>query len=316
MVVFGGRSTTAGLLGDLWGLDLATASGSSSGNVGRPVEPQSRSDWNNVTWIRYTQIGQKSKVKSAFFDGVFAGTVTHESGAATVHQDEHVKLSLSLVGLGGTDGQNNDVVLLPHAHVFHVEAGKAESGTDTFRFITNRTATKEGEKYTGVVEIFPRPRTDHACSVMMLDKGETMVVYGGVGAGKKLLDDVWLLTLSVDSTSGGDFSVAQWTQVQKTAGNFLAVSYGGVLFNRPLDVSQQRYGAGMVPVVSSINMGVGGIVERVSHVKESLLVFGGVSERKVPDGFNHDYQAPWRGIDYFQGGKDSLLFFICPDSDV
>ena len=306
MVVFGGRSSTGGVLGDLWGLDLATASGSSFGDVGPASSP---SKWNNVTWIRYSPIGQRAKVESAVFDGEFSGTVVHERGVATVLQDEHVKLELEL--LGGTE---QDTVSLSYAHVFHVSADDPRSSSSTFRFISNRTATKATESYKGVVEIFPRPRTDHAASVMMLDKGETMVVYGGVGAGPKMLDDVWLLTL-VESNDGGGV-VAQWTQVQKREGNFLAASYSSVLFNIPSNMKQQRYGAGMIPVVSSINMGMDGVVERTSHVKESLLVFGGVSKRKVSDGFNHDYQAPWRGIEYFQGGKDPLLFFMCPESDV
>ena len=71
----------------------------------------------------------------------------------------------------------------------------------------------------------------------------------------------------------------------------------------------------MIPVVSSINMDKKGI-STSSYIKESLLVLGGVNEKKVPDGYNIDYQSMWHSKEYYSGGKDPLLFHLCPDSDV
>merc|ERR1712166_990190 len=53
-----------------------------------------------------------------------------------------------------------------------------------------------------------------------------------------------------------------------------------------------------------------------SYVKESLLIFGGVNSKKIPDGFNHNYNAMWRSKEYYQGGRNPLLFYMCPDADV
>ena len=136
-----------------------------------------------------------------------------------------------------------------------------------------------------------------------------MVVYGGVGAGPKILNDVWLL--SFDSEN----KVPQWKQVQKTYGNFLAASYGEGIFNLVQATKLQRYGADMIPVVSSVNMNENGI-HSSSFVKEALLVLGGVNEKKAPDGYNIDYGSRWHSAKYYTGGKEPLLFYLCPDSDV
>ncbi len=71
----------------------------------------------------------------------------------------------------------------------------------------------------------------------------------------------------------------------------------------------------MIPVISSINLEENGMGKE-SYVKESLLIFGGVNSKKIPDGFNHNYNAMWRSKEYYQGGRNPLLFYMCPDADV
>ena len=50
-----------------------------------------------------------------------------------------------------------------------------------------------------------------------------MMIYGGVGAGPKLLRDVWKMSFDIDTGK------AKWKQVQKSRGNYLHVAAVEVL---------------------------------------------------------------------------------------
>ena len=292
MVVFGGRGSNGAVLDDVWGLSLSDVSGS---NVGAA----SATAINYATWTKHVPIGHTSVISSTTFDGAFAGTVVHDDSVRLV-KDDRVQLTLTSV-----NSSVGTTLIVPRAQIFEVA-----SETPQFRFISSRSNSGDPTLgYQGTLEIFPCPRSDHAASTMLLDQGETMVVYGGVGAGPKILNDVWLL--SFDSEN----NVPQWKQVQKTYGNFLAASYGEGIFNLVQATTLQRYGADMIPVVSSVNMNENGI-HSSSFVKEALLVLGGVNEKKVPDGYNIDYGSRWHSGEYYTGGKEPLLFYLCPDSDV
>ena len=215
MIVFGGRSSSGAVLDDLWGLNVSTVSNDIQGNVGSTSASLRN---NKAQWIDYSDaIGYKAKVSSATFDGEFAATVSYD-GSFTVGQDDRVTLSLL-----------DDTIVLDNVHVFSADstasrlqnditrrAGIADSTSNTFRFISKRSDLT-GTTYTGTAEIFPRARTDHAASVMQLDEGETMMIYGGVGAGPKLLRDVWKMSFDIDTGK------AKWKQVQKSRGNYLHV---------------------------------------------------------------------------------------------
>ena len=285
MIVFGGRSASGAVLDDLWGLNVSSVSEKKNGVVGTESITS-----NYAQWFEYDAVGHRSEVTSVMFDGQFAATVSHD-GTLTVGQDDRVTLRLS-----------DNLLVLNRQHVF-----ESNPSSRQFRCISKRSDLGRAA-YTGVAEIFPRARTDHVASVIELDAGETMIVYGGVGAGPKLLKDVWRLTIDASFT-------AKWEQVQKSWGNYLAAGYGASLLHFPDAMSRHRYSGAMVPVVSSINMGKDGI-DANAYIKESLLVFGGVNEKKVPDGFNHDYNTMWRSRQYYQGGRNPLLFYMCPDADV
>ena len=289
MVIFGGRSSNGALLSDVWGLNILDISGN---NVGTAKSTAT----NYVTWTKYSPVGHTSKITSTTFDGEFACTVNFEGGILLA-KDDLVKITLD-----DTTGKN---VFVSSAHVFEVS-----STTSQFRFMSsNLSKSTPNAAYKGTLEIFPEPRYKHVASTMILDQGETMVLYGGIGAGLKVLNDVWLLSFDIQN------GVHQWKQVQKSYGNFLAASYGNLLLNFVKKTTLKRYGADMIPVVSSINMDKKGI-STSSYIKESLLVLGGVNEKKVPDGYNIDYQSMWHSKEYYSGGKDPLLFHLCPDSDV
>ena len=290
MVVFGGRGSNGAVLDDVWGLSLSEISAS-------PIQGQTQT----IQWQHFSPKGQASDIKATRFDGEFAGSVEHEDNVRLI-KDDRVKLTLT--------ADNRDTIVISRAHVFEVS-----SETGKFRFISSKANNNvPTEGYQGTLEIFPRPRADHAASSIVLDQGEAMVVYGGVGAGPKILNDVWLLFFETDSV--GNNVQQQWKQIQKSHGNFLAASYGEGLFNFVKPNPLQRYGAGMVSVVSSINMNDKGIDEQKSYIKETLLVMGGVNEKKVPDGLNIDYNTMWHSQQYFNGGRNPLLFYVCPESDV
>ena len=136
-----------------------------------------------------------------------------------------------------------------------------------------------------------------------------MVVYGGIGEGSKVLKDVWTLQF----VRGGGQLQGQWTQLRGNQGSYL-ISQVNTNYVTTRPTMPSRYAAAMVPVLSSANMTSEGILRGSTVVKESLLVFGGASHSRIPDGYNRDYSAGQTAYQYL-GGRSPILYYLCPDSD-
>ena len=298
IVVFGGRGYSR-VYGDVWSLNIGDFEEPSKVAMELPTvfgEFQTEGiPSQEINWTKHEPNGHHSNVTSVNFDGQFAGTVHHTRD-----------LSFAVGDL--IDLRVNPSFHLQNRTVFDVL-------NDThFRFISlePKSSSERSDESHSFVSKVPSARSEHACSVLMLDRGETMVVYGGVGQGYKVLNDVWLLNF--ESETGTRSPQAKWTQLRRNQGTYViakvSINYANFRSNMI-----SRYAAAMVPLLSSSNMSNNGIILNSSKVKESLLIFGGASLSRVPDGYNIDYSAG-SGSYRYNGGRSPLLFYMCPDADV